>query len=63
MFNAMRAVVFVGFWMVLVDAVCIHYALDTWPTLKAVFILGPILAGLSFVLAVKPVWIVNKRHR
>jgi len=63
MFNAMRAVVFVGFWMVLIDAVCIHYGLETWPTVKAVFILGPILAGLSFMLAVKPVWIVNNRGR
>lgn len=58
--NAMRATVFIGFWMVLIDAVCVHYGLEGWTTVKAMVILGPILAGLSFILAVKPVWVINR---
>jgi hypothetical protein len=61
----LRLVVYVAFWMVLVDAMCDHH-LDGWTHFKWVFLGGPALAafsGLCWVASIKPVWVVNKDRR
>lgn len=52
--------------MAAVNTLCLHNDLDGWTTLKAVFILGPALAGLCWLLWIaqtKPVWVINKDRR
>jgi hypothetical protein len=63
MFKAMRVATYVMFWMVMVDTFCLQVSgWDAWRAAKAAVFLGPVLAAISFVLAVKPVWIVNNKN-